>query len=216
MAANAGSNLGEKVKGAFESVWDAGESIRVSAMDFVDAATGTSGRHENTPRYSQHHNTHTRERDYDRHSVSPRAPHSVPPAPNLPARNVEESGPFTTTGSAPGTQSSDARNASPSPTLVESKPPTRARTGSASAATQSSSYASDVQGGNEKRGLGSMTVSAADARKAAQAQIDAREKAHVSPKEEKQSTNANTQPVASTSQSWPGDDGTSTSKSDAQ
>ncbi|KAI9060409.1 hypothetical protein FKP32DRAFT_1595491 [Trametes sanguinea] len=45
---SAGAGLGNVVKGAFQTVQGIGESIRGNAMDFVDTATGTGGRHTET------------------------------------------------------------------------------------------------------------------------------------------------------------------------
>lgn len=39
-----GATVGQKVKGAFQTVHGLGESIRGNAMDFVDEATGTAKR----------------------------------------------------------------------------------------------------------------------------------------------------------------------------
>ncbi|KAI0758383.1 hypothetical protein BC629DRAFT_1598056 [Irpex lacteus] len=41
---SAGSSVGQKVKGAFQTVHGIGESLRGNAMDFVDSATGTENR----------------------------------------------------------------------------------------------------------------------------------------------------------------------------
>jgi len=72
---NAGSNLGDKVRGAFETVYGFGESIRASALDFADAATGTSGRHENVHKGSPKAGDHfVRTREYDRPSGPPPRP----------------------------------------------------------------------------------------------------------------------------------------------
>ncbi|KAJ8487362.1 hypothetical protein ONZ51_g4209 [Trametes cubensis] len=45
---SAGAGLGNIVKGAFQTVQGLGDSIRGNAMDFVDSATGTGGRHTET------------------------------------------------------------------------------------------------------------------------------------------------------------------------
>ncbi|KAI8973071.1 hypothetical protein BD414DRAFT_499021 [Trametes punicea] len=45
---SAGAGLGNAVKGAFQTVQGLGNSIRGNAMDFVDSATGTGGRHTET------------------------------------------------------------------------------------------------------------------------------------------------------------------------
>ncbi|KZT07674.1 uncharacterized protein LAESUDRAFT_811930 [Laetiporus sulphureus 93-53] len=43
-----GSTLGEKVKGAWNVIEGAGDSLRGSIMDFVDSATGSDGHHAET------------------------------------------------------------------------------------------------------------------------------------------------------------------------
>ncbi|KAI0367344.1 hypothetical protein BV20DRAFT_970779 [Pilatotrama ljubarskyi] len=45
---SAGAGLGNKIKGAFQTAQGLGDSIRGNAMDFVDSATGTGGRHTET------------------------------------------------------------------------------------------------------------------------------------------------------------------------
>ncbi|KAK7692031.1 hypothetical protein QCA50_005436 [Cerrena zonata] len=47
-ASGTGASLGQKVRGAFETAHGLGESIRGGAMDFVDSATGTGDRHQET------------------------------------------------------------------------------------------------------------------------------------------------------------------------
>ncbi|KIP01210.1 hypothetical protein PHLGIDRAFT_131333 [Phlebiopsis gigantea 11061_1 CR5-6] len=41
-SSSAGASVGQKIKGAFQTVHGLGESIRGNAMDFVDSATGTA------------------------------------------------------------------------------------------------------------------------------------------------------------------------------
>ena len=60
-----------------------------------------------------------------------------------------------------------------------------------------------------------MAMSAADARRAAQSQMEAMERVKAASKEKRKSSNANPRPVASTSSKWPGDDEASTSQLDA-
>ncbi|CCM05315.1 uncharacterized protein FIBRA_07529 [Fibroporia radiculosa] len=43
-----GRSLGNKLKGAWNVVEGAGDSLRGGAMDFIDAATGTDGHHAET------------------------------------------------------------------------------------------------------------------------------------------------------------------------
>ncbi|KAH8077760.1 hypothetical protein BXZ70DRAFT_1012896 [Cristinia sonorae] len=49
-ASNAGNSVGQKVKGAAETVHGIGESLRGGAMDFVDSATGSHRQHPETQR----------------------------------------------------------------------------------------------------------------------------------------------------------------------
>ncbi|THH28611.1 hypothetical protein EUX98_g5585 [Antrodiella citrinella] len=52
-ASNAGSNLGQKVKGAFETAHGLGETVRGGTLDFIDSAVGHGKRHNATDRGAQ-------------------------------------------------------------------------------------------------------------------------------------------------------------------
>jgi len=54
--ASAGANVGNTIKGAWQTVAGAGDAIRGNAMDFVDTLTGTGGRHTETDAGAQQTN----------------------------------------------------------------------------------------------------------------------------------------------------------------
>ncbi|KAI0329360.1 hypothetical protein GY45DRAFT_1280018 [Cubamyces sp. BRFM 1775] len=111
---SAGAGLGNAVKGAFQTVQGLGNSIRGNAMDFVDSATGTGGRHTETDvgRVQT-------EQGINRMEAGPNAPPtSAQPtaatttnsvAPPLPSRNNNQSGTLETNGAVVGDNLSQPR-----------------------------------------------------------------------------------------------------------
>ncbi|KAI0635472.1 hypothetical protein C8Q77DRAFT_1217284 [Trametes polyzona] len=90
---SAGAGLGNTVKGAFQTVQGLGNSIRGNAMDFVDAATGTGGRHTETDIGRHQTEQGINQMETGKHApTSTQASATSTAAPPLPARNHQGAG----------------------------------------------------------------------------------------------------------------------------
>ena len=133
---------------------DFSESVRVGALDFVDSATGTTGRHDN-PRHELFHH---RDRDEDKETTRSRSS-STTLAPSTSPRTSTS----TTRAPAPPPR----RSASPMP-----RSETAASTTTTLAGDRESTYASDPPRDEKYKVIGSANA----ARRAAKAQAQAEER----------------------------------------